>query len=95
VNCRLPHLDVRAQQYGDALVLELVNLSSKPLTLKVKARGYGSKTVPVELGGKQTRTLPWPTNQGWYDVEVTTAEDTSYRRRLTGHLETGKPRVTG
>jgi phospholipase C len=88
-------LDVRARQHESSLELELVNLSSKPLTLKVKSRGYGSKTVPVELRGKQTRTLPWPTDQGWYDVEVTTAEDTSYRRRLTGHLETGKPSVTG
>jgi phospholipase C len=88
-------LDVRAQQHGSSLELELANTSPKPLTLKVKARGYGSKTETVELRGKQTRTLPWPTDHGWYDVEVTVAEDTSYRRRLTGHLESGQPSVTG
>ncbi|MFG1812552.1 phosphocholine-specific phospholipase C [Kribbella sp. NPDC049174] len=88
-------LDVRARRDGSSLELELVNTSRKPLTLKVKARGYGSKTVTVELRGKQTRELPWPTDHGWYDVEVTAAEDTSYRRRLTGHLETGKPSITG
>ncbi len=37
----------------------------------------------------------WPTDQGWYDVEVTTAEDPTYRRRLSGHLETGRPSITG
>ncbi|MEU4293423.1 phosphocholine-specific phospholipase C [Kribbella sp. NPDC026596] len=88
-------LDVRADRHGDSLELELVNTSRKPLTLKVKARGYGSKTSVVELRGKQTRTLPWPTDDGWYDVEVTVVEDTTYRRRLTGHLETGKPSITG
>ncbi|MGW1347243.1 phosphocholine-specific phospholipase C [Kribbella sp. NPDC002412] len=88
-------LDVRAKQDGKSLELLLVNTSRKPLTLKVNARGYGSKTVTVELRGKQTRELDWPTDHGWYDVEVTTAEDTSYRRRLTGHLETGNPSITG
>jgi phospholipase C len=88
-------LDVRAQQHGGSLELEVVNTSSKPLTLKVKARGYGSKTETVEMRGKQTRTLPWPTDHGWYDVEVTVAEDASYRRRLSGHLESGQPSVTG
>jgi len=88
-------LDVLARQHGSSLELELVNTTPKPLTLKVKARGYGSKTDTVELRGKQTRTFPWPTDHGWYDVEVTVAEDTSYRRRLTGHLESGRPSVTG
>jgi phospholipase C len=53
------------------------------------------QAVPQQVRGKQTRELSWPTDHGWYDVEVTAAEDTSYRRRLTGHLETGKPSVTG
>jgi phospholipase C len=88
-------LDVRADRHGDSLELDLVNTSRKPLTVRVKARGYGSKTVTIELRGKQTSSLPWPTDHGWYDVEVTTIDDTSYRRRLTGHLETGKPSITG
>ena len=88
-------LDVRVDRHGDSLELELVNTSRKPLTLKVKARGYGSKAAVIELRGKQTRSLPWPTDHGWYDVEVTVVEDTTYRRRLTGHLETGRPSITG
>ncbi|MFG1622850.1 phosphocholine-specific phospholipase C [Kribbella sp. NPDC049227] len=88
-------LDVRTGRHGNELELELVNTSRKSLTVKLKARGYGSKTVTIELRGKQNRSLSWPTDHGWYDVEVTSPDDTSYRRRLTGHLEIGKPSVTG
>ncbi|TCC51231.1 phospholipase C, phosphocholine-specific [Kribbella capetownensis] len=88
-------LDVRTDRHGNELELELVNTSRKAITVKLKARGYGSKTVTVELRGKQSRSLSWPTDHGWYDVEVTSPDDTSYRRRLTGHLEIGKPSITG
>ncbi|TDC22854.1 phosphocholine-specific phospholipase C [Kribbella albertanoniae] len=88
-------LDVRICQRGSGLELALVNTSRKPLTLKLKARAYGSKTVTVTLRGKQTREVEWPTDHGWYDVEVTVVEDTTYRRRLSGHLETGRAGVTG
>ena len=72
-----------------------MNGSRKPLTVKLKARGYTSKTTTIELRGKQSRPLFWPTDSGWYDVEVTTPEDPAYRRRLSGHLETGRPSITG
>ncbi|GAA0605391.1 phospholipase C, phosphocholine-specific [Kribbella sandramycini] len=88
-------LDVQTCQRGNSLELALVNTSRKPLTLKLKARGYGSKAVTVTLRGKQSREVPWPTDTGWYDVEVTVVEDTTYRRRLSGHLETGRASVTG
>ncbi|TDW94351.1 phospholipase C [Kribbella pratensis] len=88
-------LDVRIENRAGALQLHLVNASRKPLTVKLKARGYGSKTTTVELRGKQSRPMFWPTDGGWYDVEVTTPDDPTYRRRLSGHLETGKPSITG
>jgi len=88
-------LDVRIENRAGALQLLLVNGSRKPLTVKLKARGYTSKTTTIELRGKQSRPLFWPTDSGWYDVEVTTPEDPAYRRRLSGHLETGRPSITG
>ncbi|WBQ02805.1 phosphocholine-specific phospholipase C [Kribbella sp. CA-293567] len=88
-------LDVRVERDGASLRVELENTGTKPLSVKLKARGYGSRTINQDVRGKQTRSLSWPTDQGWYDVEVTTAEDTTYRRRLTGHLENGAPGVTG
>lgn len=32
---------------------------------------------------------------GWYDVEVTAAGDAAFRRRLMGHIENGRARVSG
>ncbi|MEU4197653.1 phosphocholine-specific phospholipase C [Kribbella sp. NPDC026611] len=86
-------LDVRLDTHHSRL--ELVNGSRKPLTVKLKSRGYTSRTTTLELRGKQSKTITWPTDHGWYDVEVTTLEDTTYRRRLAGHLENGRPSITG
>jgi phospholipase C len=88
-------LDVRISVYRGELQVELENTGTKPLTVKLKARGYGSRTISQDVRGKQTRSLTWPTDHGWYDVEITTTEDPTYRRRLSGHLETGAPSVTG
>ncbi|MGZ0146964.1 phosphocholine-specific phospholipase C [Kribbella sp. WER1] len=88
-------LDVRIENRAGALQLHLVNTSRKQLTVKLNATNYGSKTTTLELRGKQSRPLFWPTDQGWYDVEITTPDDPTYRRRLTAHLETGNPTITG
>jgi phospholipase C len=88
-------LDVRVSRVGNSLCVELENTGTKPLSVKLKGRGYGSRTINQDVRGRQTRSLTWPTDQGWYDLEVTTTEDTTYRRRLTGHLETGLPSITG
>ncbi|EQD83882.1 hypothetical protein N599_22980 [Saccharopolyspora erythraea D] len=45
------------------------------------------------MGGAQT--VEWPTDQGWYDVEVTAAQDRTFRRRITGRVENGAAGVTG
>ena len=47
------------------------------------------------MRGWQSCPMFWPTDSGWYDVEVTTDDDPTYRRRLSGHLETGRPSITG
>ncbi|MFD7158734.1 phosphocholine-specific phospholipase C [Kribbella sp. NPDC059898] len=88
-------LDVRIENRAGALQIHLVNTSRKQLTVKLKARDYTEKATTLELRGKQSCPLFWPTDHGWYDVEVTTPDDPTYRRRLTGHLETGKPGLTG
>ncbi|ADB31710.1 phospholipase C, phosphocholine-specific [Kribbella flavida DSM 17836] len=88
-------LDVRVDGLGGVLRIELENHGSKPLTVKLRSKGYGSRTITQDVRGRQTRTLTWPTDQGWYDVEATVAEDPTYRRRHTGHAETGRPSVTG
>ncbi|MFC0628315.1 phosphocholine-specific phospholipase C [Kribbella deserti] len=89
-------LDVRISTIRGrgGLELLLVNTSSRPIAVRVKALDFGRKNQQIELRGRQTRAVTWPTDQGWYDLEVTSPQDPSYRRRLTGHLETGRPSVT-
>jgi len=34
-------------------------------------------------------------SHGWYDVTVTADRDATWSQRLVGHLETGRPSVSG
>jgi phospholipase C len=88
-------LDVRLEVAHGILRVALENRSSKPLTVKLKSKGYGSRSLTQNLRGKQSKVLDWPTDKGWYDLELTVVEDPTYRRRLTGHVETPHPSVTG
>jgi phospholipase C len=44
----------------------------------------------------RTWTLdPLKTSHGWYDLTVTADRDAAWSQRLVGHLETGRPSITG
>ncbi|NYH87857.1 phospholipase C [Actinopolymorpha rutila] len=34
--------------------------------------------------------VDWPTDDGWYDIEVQAVEDPTFRRRLVGRIEDGR-----
>nr|WP_157437072.1 hypothetical protein [Actinoplanes subtropicus] len=38
---------------------------------------------------------PVKQSHGWYDVTVTADRDPKWSQRLVGHLETGKPSISG
>ncbi|MGV9770670.1 phosphocholine-specific phospholipase C [Streptosporangium sp. NPDC003464] len=77
--------------------IEITNLGDHSLTLKVRANAYGDKEQTVPLRAGQYRQVIWPVeeSQGWYDVQITCDDDPSYARRLMGHVENGRPSVTG
>jgi phospholipase C len=53
-------------------------------------------TVHVAAGHRETlRFAPLDTAHGWYDLSATIASDPSYLRRFAGHVENGKPSITG
>ena len=64
------------------------------LVLTVSGLAYTDRSEQITLRGHQRRVVPWPTDQGWYDVEVLSPDDDSFRRRLTGHQENGRDSVT-
>ena len=82
-------VDVRpAYRRNGDLALTLVNGGSAAVLLKVGRR----HTVTVPAGGR--REVEWRTDHGWYDVAVTCPDDDTFRRRLTGRVETGRDSVT-
>jgi phospholipase C len=89
-------VDVRpaAMPFRTVLSLELENAGRTAVNLRLRALGYGDRSVRVRLAAGQTRTTAWETDQGWYDVEITAQEDPAFRRRITGRVETGRPAVS-
>jgi phospholipase C len=81
-----------------SLTLTVTTSGSKPLNVTVKPRHY-SKAQPKSgtASAGNPLVLPWDTEdaEGWYDLEVTIAEDDSFRRRLMGHIENRKPSISG
>lgn len=78
-------------------VQERQRLRPARLTFTVKEQGYatGVRHAAVAANSQTTLSLPTATPGGWYDLVITTAEDPSFQRRLTGHLENGTLSVTG
>ncbi|MFG2223367.1 phosphocholine-specific phospholipase C [Streptomyces sp. NPDC048644] len=78
--------------------LTFVNGGAADLTVTLAPLAYGDaapRTLKVKAGGTRTVAHPAADAHGWYDLALTVAEDTPFRRRLMGHIENGKESVTG
>ncbi|WP_418959285.1 phosphocholine-specific phospholipase C [Streptomyces tritici] len=83
------------------LHLTLRNTSGAPLTYTVRPLGYvdeadladWTRTITVRPGRERTVVHSAADAHGWYDVEVTAPD--GFRRRLMGHIENGRPSVSG
>lgn len=53
------------------------------------------RELELDPGADTTVELDLEESDGWYDIEVTVAEDATFRRRLTGHVEDGLASVSG
>ncbi len=93
---RAAGVDVRSGtiRTRSSLRIDLVNEGRDSVTLVVEPRAYQGRRRTVRLKGRGEASLVWPTDRGWYDVEVTSPDDATFRRRLTGRVETGRPSVT-
>ncbi|OLT12857.1 phospholipase C, phosphocholine-specific [Actinomadura sp. CNU-125] len=85
----------RAAAGARRLAITVRNPAAEPRAFVLTALAYGAGTreVTVPAGGRAT--VDWPTEHGWYDVEVRAAGDEAFRRRLMGHLENGRPSISG
>ncbi|WP_406220097.1 phosphocholine-specific phospholipase C [Streptomyces decoyicus] len=80
------------------LHLTVTNHSRTDLTFTLRPLAYtdsAPRTVKVKAGSVRTVAHSAADAHGWYDLALTAGEDTSFRRRLMGHVENGKESVTG
>ncbi|MEU6411885.1 phosphocholine-specific phospholipase C [Microbispora sp. NPDC046933] len=92
-------VEVSSAVHGEALRLdiEIANNGRREVRLHVRALAYDDRETEVVLRPGARRHLPWPARRarGWYDIQISCADDPSFNRRLMGHIENGRPSVTG
>jgi phospholipase C len=69
--------------------LHLENLTSKPQSITMTDRAYGTAPTVIELAGGATRKIPLDltNSHGWYDLHFTAAGQSW---RIAGHVEDGR-----
>lgn len=80
-------VDVVPSIDGHRLRLMLAHDGDSTLRLTVTPLAYKGSAKSVKLKPGQSRAVPWPTDHGWYDVEVTCEDDPTFRRRITGRID--------
>ena len=77
--------------------LEVNNQGHGTCAITVKPLAYlGDDAWSFTLKRGQSRKKHWKLDEsgGWYDLEVTSNADASYRRRFAGRVETGEHSIS-
>jgi phospholipase C len=76
---------------GNAVSVNVTNQGTKT-SVVIIVNGYTGETVVEQVAGGQTLSKFWPLKSsfGWYDLTVRVEGDATFKRRLGGHVETGK-----
>jgi hypothetical protein len=79
------------------IALAIHNAGTSVVEVAVRGLAYSTEAarLAVDAGAQSAHVWSAEDSDGWYDIEVTVDGDPSFRRRLTGHIENGKPSVTG
>ncbi|HYQ65370.1 phosphocholine-specific phospholipase C [Actinophytocola sp.] len=88
-----PVAEVTARHDGrrSALTLTLHNTSDTTVKLTVTSAYGGQRTYTLHHNATFTHTIDLDHSDRWYDVTVTCDKDRTFRRRLAGHVENGRP----
>jgi phospholipase C len=81
------------------LALRLKNESGAHVTFTITFNNYSTRE-PQHVAVRARDVGTWVLDScleadGWYDLTITLSSDASWSQRLTGHLETGRPSITG
>lgn len=89
----------RSGSAPESLWLDFVNGSGHAAIFTVTPNNYrvdGPWTHYLPAGATSSRAFDVVAHHhGWYDLTVTCSTDRTWARRLAGHVETGKPSITG
>ena len=88
-------VEVAVTLRGHALGVTFSNATPEQVTARVSGVGHGIRTIKIRPGRSSIAVDPIARDHGWYDITVTLDEDGAYTRRFAGHVENGKPSVTG
>ncbi|MFI8002636.1 phosphocholine-specific phospholipase C [Streptomyces sp. NPDC086010] len=85
------------------LHLTLRNTGRRTLTFVIRPLAYveeddlldWTRRVEVKPGRSRTVVHSAADSHGWYDLDVTADAEGAFRRRLMGHIENGRPSVSG
>jgi phospholipase C len=91
-------LDVRASYVSEdkgGITLHIINTGGHDHTITVLNAYTGEEFAHrLESGEKFDRHLSLSTYHGWYDLIIRVTGDSTYERRLAGHVETGEDSIT-
>ncbi|MFI1394779.1 phosphocholine-specific phospholipase C [Streptomyces sp. NPDC020681] len=93
----------RIDHHDRDLHLVLRNDGGMTVTFTVRPLAYvddqdladWTRSITVKPGRSRTVVHSAADADGWYDIEVTADRDAAFRRRLMGHIENGRPSVSG
>ena len=78
-----------------SITLEVHNRGASATRVRI-TEAYARRTVHQDVEPGRTMTWHWPAEVsfGWYDLTVEAGSDPTFRRRLAGHVETGRDSVS-
>ncbi|MEU1619782.1 phosphocholine-specific phospholipase C [Streptomyces sp. NPDC005722] len=86
--------EVSARHDGERGSVRLVLTNDGPRTVELTVKdGYGKEhpvAYPLRPGARAVHVAGTHHSHGWYDLSVTSDLDGTFRRRLAGHVETGR-----
>jgi phospholipase C len=85
-------IDVAVGLDGSRLVVTFRKSTAGDVIARVGGLGGPARTIAIRHGSSSVTVQP---KHGWYDIAVTLAKFATYRRRFAGHVEDGKPSITG
>jgi phospholipase C len=91
-----PEIDVRVAGRG-GLAITFHNRGTADLAFIVTANAYRArapKHVRVRAGRSATRAVRLAASKRWYDLTITIDGNATFRRRVAGRVENGRPSVT-